>query len=53
MTRHFACRAVAWPFARLAIVSFYVYGLMSSCCVEYNNLNCKKIEVGHWRYQIQ
>ena len=29
MTRHFTCRAITWPFARLAIASFYVYGLIA------------------------
>ena len=28
MTRPFTCRAIARPFARLAIARFYVYGLM-------------------------
>ena len=27
MTRSFTCRAIARPFARLAIARFYVYGL--------------------------
>ena len=29
MTRPFICQAIAWPFAKLAIARFYVYGLMS------------------------
>ena len=28
LTRPFTCRAIARPFARLAIASFYVYGLI-------------------------
>ena len=27
--RRFSCRAIAWTFARLAIASFSVYGLMT------------------------
>ena len=29
MTRPLTFRAITWPFARLAIASFYVYSLMS------------------------
>ena len=29
LTRPFTCRAIARPFARLAIASFYVYGLLN------------------------
>ena len=29
MTRPFTCRAIARPFARLAIARFYVYGLIT------------------------
>ena len=28
MTRPFTFRAIAWPFARLAIARYYVYGLL-------------------------
>ena len=30
MTRPFTCRAIARPFARLAIARFYVYGLLNT-----------------------
>ena len=30
LTRPFTCRAIARPFARLAIARFYVYGLLNS-----------------------
>ena len=29
MTRPFTCQAITWPFARLAIASIYVYGLIA------------------------
>ena len=39
MTGPFTCRAIARPFARLAIARFYVYGLMSGKRIKTNTNN--------------